>query len=61
MDPIQRLKDLCLEVCIQHAMNRMLAEPNKDRRRQKAKVFTDLIQRRSPAQVARMEREMGLR
>lgn len=58
---IALIKDLWLEIRIQHALNKVLCEPNRDIKRSHAKRMADLIKRRSPARVEKMERKAGLR
>lgn len=58
---IALIKDLWLEIRIQHALNRLMAEPNRDIKRAHARRMADLIKRRSPSRVEKMERKAGLR
>lgn len=57
---IQWFLDLLLEIHIQTALNRLLMETDRTRQRQHAQHMADLIKRRSPGRVEKMERRAGL-
>jgi hypothetical protein len=55
------IKDLILEIRIQHALNQILCEPNRDIKRSHANRMAILIGMRSERQIEKMERKAGLR
>lgn len=57
---IQWVKDLVLEIRIQLALNDLLSEPNRDRKREIAARMSALVERRSHRRVESMERKAGL-
>lgn len=57
---IQSILDFILELRIQRATKAFVREKDKVRQRAKMVRMTDLINRRSPGQVRRMEVKRGL-
>jgi len=58
---IQRIKDIVLEFRIRLALTRLVATENKSEQRKEAELMAQLHRQRSPQQIDRMERKMGLR
>lgn len=58
---IQFLKDMVLEFRIGRELGKLLASDDRNTMRFHAKRMADMVKRRSPQQVARMEAKAGLR
>lgn len=57
---IQFLKDMVLEFRIGRELGRLLASDDRNKMRFHAKRMVNMVKRRSPQQVARMEAKAGL-